>query len=208
VKPGDNWVPDQAPKKVKEAMDEFEKPTSEAFRTSRDAGHTYNLQPETIQKLRALRKDQQFHVTATNKNLGPAIMEMDVYIWQVLVHLDGRLQYREISQTTAAKLDNANYRRILLGTVDNSELDSQSRKFFAKKLCGPPNKEDQVLQPGHLQLLYFYALPKVHKNPWKTRPVVSGVSTDMEPLSQWIDTQLKQVIHLCPSYLKDGWQLV
>jgi hypothetical protein len=30
----------------------------------------------------------------------------------------------------------------------------------------------------------------------------------VEPLSQWINTQLKRVIHLCPSYLKDGWQLV
>jgi hypothetical protein len=38
--------------------------------------------------------------------------------------------------------------------------------------------------------------------------VVSGVSTVVEPLSQWINTQLKRVIHLCPSYLKDGWQLV
>ncbi len=65
-----------------------------------------------------------------------------------------------------------------------------------------------VQRPDHLQLPYFYALPKAHKSPWKTRPVVSGVSTIVEPLSQWIDTQLQRVIHLCPSYLKDGWQLV
>ena len=80
VKRGDDWTPDDAPKKVEQAMDKFEKRTSEAFHTSRDAGHTYNLQPDTIQKLRALKKDQQFRVTATDKNLGPAIMEMDVYI--------------------------------------------------------------------------------------------------------------------------------
>jgi hypothetical protein len=85
----------------------------------------------------------------------------------------------------------------------------ESRTFFTKKLCGPRNKDGQVLRPNHLQLPYFYALPKVHnKTPWKTRPVVSGVFTVVEPLSQWIDTQLKRVIHRCPSHLKDGWQLV
>ena len=208
VKRGDDWDPDLAPKKVEQAMDTFERRTAEAFRSSRNAEHTYNLPPDTIQKLRALKRDQQFRVTATDKNLGPAIMEMDVYIRQALVHLDDRQQYHEISQTTAAELDEANYRRILRGTVDNTQLDMESRTFFTKKLCGPRNKDGQVLRPDHLQLPYFYALPKVHKTPWKTRPVVSGVSTVVEPLSQWIDTQLKRVIHLCPSYLKDGWQLV
>jgi hypothetical protein len=61
--------------------------------------------------------------------------------------------------------------------------------------------------PEHLRLPYFYLLPKIHKIPWKTRPVVSGVSTVNEPLSKWIDIQLQQVIHLCPAYLKDSWQL-
>jgi hypothetical protein len=62
--------------------------------------------------------------------------------------------------------------------------------------------------PEHLWLPYFYLLPKIHKTPWKTQPVVSGVSTVNEPLSKWIDIQLQQVIHLCPAYLKDSWQLL
>ena len=169
-------------------MDNFKTQTNEAFRTSRNTEHTYNLPPETIQKLRALKKDKQFRVTATDKNLGPAIMEMDVYIRHALVHLDDRKQYRKKSQTTAAELDDANYRRILRGTVDNPHLDQESRVFFSKKLCGTRDKEGQVQRPDHLQLPYFYTLPKVHKTPWKTRPVVSGVSTVVEPLSQWIDT--------------------
>jgi hypothetical protein len=51
---------------------------------------------------------------------------MDVYIQQALVHLDDRKQYQEISETTSAKFDNANYRRILRSTVDNTKLDSES----------------------------------------------------------------------------------
>jgi hypothetical protein len=60
VKQGDDWDPDLAPKKVELAMDDFETRTTEAFSTSRNAKHAYNLPLETIQKLRALKKDQQF----------------------------------------------------------------------------------------------------------------------------------------------------
>jgi hypothetical protein len=63
VKGGDDWVPDHAPKKVEQAMDEFKKRTSEAFHTSRDAGHACNLQPERIQKLWALKKDHSNSVS-------------------------------------------------------------------------------------------------------------------------------------------------
>jgi hypothetical protein len=38
--------------------------------------------------------------------------------------------------------------------------------------------------------------------------VVSGIATVNEPLSKWIDIQLQRVIHLCPAYLKDSWQLL
>ena len=38
--------------------------------------------------------------------------------------------------------------------------------------------------------------------------MVSGISTVNEPLSKWIDIQLQRVIHLCPAYLKDSWQLL
>ena len=55
---------------------------------------------------------------------------------------------------------------------------------------------------------YFYALPKVHKEPFQTRPVVSGVSSILDPLSKWTDVQLQRVVHLCPAYLKDSWQFL
>ena len=60
-----------------------------------------------------------------------------------------------------------------------------------------------------LDLAYFYMLPKVHKIPdWKTRPVVSGVSSVLEVLSKFLDVQLQRVIYLCPCYLKDSWQFL
>jgi hypothetical protein len=42
----------------------------------------------------------------------------------------------------------------------------------------------------------------------KTRPVISCVESTMEILSTWIDNQLQRVVHLCPCYLRDSWQLL
>ena len=54
----------------------------------------------------------------------------------------------------------------------------------------------------------FYCTPKVHKTPWKTRPIMSCVNSRMGDLSKWVDTKLQQVVHLCPCYLKDSRSLL
>jgi hypothetical protein len=110
----------------------------------------------------------------------------------------------EISKDKAHALDLANFQRTLRLTVDDLRLDKESATFFTKKLCGPRDKDGIVQMPEHLHLPYFYLPPKVHKAPWKTRPVVSGVSSVNKPLSKWIDIQLQQVAHLPPPYLKDS----
>ena len=65
--------------------------------------------------------------------------------------------------------------------------------------------EDLTLQD---RLACFYLLPKVHKTPWQTRPVISQSGTLLEPHSKWLDFKLQEVKNLCPAYLKDSWELL
>ena len=58
------------------------------------------------------------------------------------------------------------------------------------------------------QLPQFYTIPKVHKTPWKTQPMVSCINSNLGHLSKWVDRQLQRVIHLCPAYLKDSDSLM
>jgi hypothetical protein len=188
-----NWDPDEAHAKIEKAITQFEKATADAFLDYRRLKYDYNLNPATLQTLRDIRLSKRFCVTATDKNLGPAILEMDQYI-----------ERTEISTRTAAELDLANNRRILKLTVDDRCMDKDSIEYFTKKLCGPHSDNGVTQMPEHLRLPYFYLIPKIHKTPWKTRSVVSGFSTVNKSLSKWIDIQLQQVIHLCPAYLKDS----
>jgi hypothetical protein len=71
-------------------------------------------------------------------------------------------------------------------------MDDESMAFFTKKLCGPGDEDDDMVQMYKLLCLaYFYLLPKAHKTPWKMHPVlVRGVSTMNEASSKWIHIQL------------------
>ena len=54
----------------------------------------------------------------------------------------------------------------------------------------------------------FYGMPKVHKSPMKLRPVTSCVGSTLQIMSTYLDHMLQKVVHLCPCYLRDSWQLL
>jgi hypothetical protein len=101
-------------------------------------------------------------------------------------------------------MNESTYQLILLYCIDDFSMDYESHLYFQWKLCGRRNANGVIQQKDGLQFQYFYVLPKVHKVPWKTHPVVSKVSLIQEALSVWINVQLQQVPYLCPAYLKDS----
>ena len=49
----------------------------------------------------------------------------------------------------------------------------------------------------------FYLLPKLHKKRCLGRPVISGCNTPTEKISAFVDRQVKPLIAVVPSYVKD-----
>jgi hypothetical protein len=84
---------------------------------------------------------------------------------------------------------------------------SPAYTFLRRAYFGHTNPSDPptVCPLAHSK---FYILPKVHKTPWKTRPVISQSGCLLENLSKWLDSELQRVVHLCPSYFKDSWELL
>jgi len=58
------------------------------------------------------------------------------------------------------------------------------------------------------RLPQFYVTPKVHKTPWKTRPIVSCIGSNIEVMSKYLDYQLQRVVHHCPTRLQDSAHLL
>ena len=49
---------------------------------------------------------------------------------------------------------------------------------------------------------------KVHKKPWKMRPIVCCVGYMMNSWSKWRDNWLQKLKHLIPTYIKDSQQVL
>eukprot|EP00957_Ditylum_brightwellii_P108956 8311845-Ditylum_brightwellii.AAC.1 len=53
----------------------------------------------------------------------------------------------------------------------------------------------------------FYILAKVHKNPWKTCPVVSCAGSLLAAVSTLLDFHLQKLRKFLPSFMKDSADL-
>eukprot|EP00957_Ditylum_brightwellii_P152491 11607403-Ditylum_brightwellii.AAC.1 len=53
----------------------------------------------------------------------------------------------------------------------------------------------------------FYILAKVHKIPWKTRPVVSCAGSLITVVLTWLDFHLQKLRKVLPSFIKDSADL-
>jgi hypothetical protein len=109
-----------------------------------------------LQVLTELKSNNGIIIKPTDKNLGPAVMQKDAYIRQVLEeHLltDDYLQLTE--EETKCKIDNL--KLTLISLINNSQnfLSQAERTFFQRSF---------KLQN---RLPIFYGLPKVHKGPVK-----------------------------------------
>lgn len=65
--------------------------------------------------------------------------------------------------------------------------------------------EYKYMTPANPKRPVLYTLPKIHKdlqNP-PGRPIVSGIGSVTEPMSQFVDSHIKDLVHSLPSYLRD-----
>lgn len=54
----------------------------------------------------------------------------------------------------------------------------------------------------------FYGLPKIHKSPWKLRPITPAHSLPSSPICSWIVDELRPVLDECPFVLRDSRTLI
>lgn len=203
------WKLDLAAKVIEDAVNAFERNTNEDYQESKRTSLVYNINENSIEMLRIVKRKRQLIVTATDKGLGTAVMECKQYTRRALEdHLNNTSNYKEIQEAEAKLINETNYRWICERFIDRPKPNTVSANenlLFPHSLCGLRAKYGITNMQASLQLPYFYILPNVHKTPWATRPVVSRVSTVLEPLSKSVDIQLQRIVHLYPVYLKDSW---
>ena len=163
---------------------------------------TNNLNPLQLQVVTELKQNQQIVTLLADKNLGPVVMDRSTYIKRVLTeHLLDTDTYDQISPTYAhTHLQEIHDR--LLSIFDNpysnlqNSLSSSEKNFFKR-----------ALHLKQYRIPTFYGLVKIHKSPWKLRPVVSCCGSLLAKVSSWIDFHLQSIRYAIPSYIKDSEEL-
>jgi hypothetical protein len=159
---------------------------------------------------RLLRRGSELVVRPSDKGLGPSAMTVDWYKQQVRQH--------HLGDATAYFPDHRPHRTILravfvgsrtlagavAGAVGSAAIDRWVSAYY------PPDPEDDDdFVPGNYHVARMYLLPKVHKTPVASRPIVASHSYVTTPLSKVIAEILQPVVERnCPWLVRDTSDLL
>lgn len=161
-------------------------------------GHP-NLLPLQESTLQFFKTSSKYLVTKTDKNLGPAIIERDIYIQRAFQdHLLDPVTYRQLPDDEADYLLNKVTTQSMTFIYKNFKGGHPTRSFLIRSL----EFDDPMKRFAH-----FYIIPKIHKSPWKTRPIVSYSGSLLHGMGKYLDTILQPYAQAVPSYTKSSYEL-
>jgi hypothetical protein len=195
-----SWNPEPAPLDIEDKITNFEKQLKNHQKNiiSRNQGRNLrNLTYPQSVTLRLLKLDDNLTIKNTDKNLGPAIMETEAYIVQVLKEHLLTKDYVRLSEVTARHRINNLIRFLKALITENYKLLSKAEVTYFQR-----SFKKQYRIP------IFYGLPKVHKTPVTLRPVVSSSSSFLSVFSVWLDLKMKDLLPLVKSYIKNSMTII
>jgi hypothetical protein len=156
-----------------------------------------NLLPLQRTTLSHLRQNHNLVIFPSDKNLGPAIIDRQTYIKRAFSeHLSDTSTYRQLTPQVADNRIKA-IRKIITNFINSHfKKGNPDRTYLQRTL-------DNCTDP----FAYFYLLAKVHKTPWKTRPIISVSGSILQGLGRWVDCQLKIVCQHLPFVIRSSHQL-
>jgi len=195
-----NWNPEPAPNNIEEKITQFEKllkTKQNQFVTKHANTNLRNLTMQQSLTLRQLKQHNSFTIKPTDKNLGPAILDTQTYIRQILQEHLLTKDYQRLSPESAKQLlRNLSTTLKSLITSNATKLTKAELTYFQRSLT------------NHHRIPIFYGLPKVHKTPFSLRPVVSTSGSLLAIFSTWLDFKMKDLLPYVLSYTKNSESII
>jgi hypothetical protein len=194
--PKDDWDPDinELPREFRARVNLFLKKLGTLFQQKR-APSNLTLHQERL--LDTLQKSDDFIVLPSDKNLGPCIIERSRYIQAALDHLSDDATYKRLEPQDALQAINALENNLLTFLSDYHHCFSKEDNNFLWRSLNVADK-----------FSYFYITAKVHKTPWKPRPITSTAGSITHGLGRWVDQELKPIVNKLPSYIRSSTHLL
>ena len=149
-------------------------------------------------KLLLARKDVL--VTLTDKNLGYAVVDIHWYNTAILSHLEDDTTYKEVTDT---------FLRVDQGKSASKALFEEMLLFIEEYKNFISDREIKWMsQKKDWAPIRFYILPKIHKKPYKSRPITPSMTWVTYHLSEWIAYELNPYMKASKIILRDSGDLV
>lgn len=152
-----------------------------------------NLSPEERRAITKLRKNTDITIKKADKGSAIVVEDTAQYI------LDGK---KHLSDTTAYKIILEDPTPGLVNSINRLTREMHQKGFIDH------HTRDYLLLEEPVRTQHIYFLKKLHKNPIKVRPIVSGCSGPTEKLSEFMDHHLKPLVRETKSYIRDSKSLI
>jgi Reverse transcriptase (RNA-dependent DNA polymerase). len=151
-----------------------------------------NLGPKALLALKTAFDDPTTMVLPTDKNLGLCVVDTEWYRTQARKHLEDVNTYSICDYYPPMGVREL---QSLVEALDSTaELSKQERRWLT------PSDDPLVLE----KIPRLKILPKIHKLPVSSRPIVPTFGTLLSNASIWVDHQLQSLLPLFPWVLPDS----
>jgi hypothetical protein len=136
-----NWNPPPAPTLIEEKITEFEKLLKKSHKTLVEKAtrtNSSNLTPLQAHALKSLKNNKNIVIKPTDKNLGPAVIDLKQYLHQILnEHLLSK-DYKQLTrQSTLSKMEDI--KNTLKTSSKNTITHSQRQKSPTSNIASKCN---------------------------------------------------------------------
>ena len=209
------WVPPRASaciesylSHVKLSMHNAVANPSTMNRNKKHCNHVHNNAFKTkmvrnliLRTIRNLLNDNSILFKKCDKNLGISVVPRIWYEQQALAQLTDINTYTPIDDDTIPTMSTLfdKLRAIING--HNLPIDVKNFLFRTELTCDNPSTTP-------VQLSKFYLLPKIHKTPISTRPIVASMASCTFTTSKYIDYILQPVMRSIPRIMRSSTDLL
>jgi hypothetical protein len=156
-----------------------------------------NMLPYQRKILSELQQSKTHVIINADKNLGPCIIERKQYIMRALNdHLLDNTTYKQLTLPQAKQH---------IQTIENRL--SQFLEYYGRKLDSSDIKYLKKTADVKDHFPKFYVTAKVHKTPWKTRPIVSVCGSILDGMGRWVDKILQPFFNATTSAIRSSTTL-
>ena len=163
--------------------------------------NTTRITPSKFKLIDKFKSHDKVIFIEADKNLGGSILLRDTYISRgISEHLGDTNVYKPLTKRQATTHLNVLRNKVtaFISRWRGLRVLTKAETVYLQRAI--ENNPDQFAR--------FRMSLKIHKTPWKLRPIVCSAGTFINNLSCWLDYQLQKLKHLLPTYIKDSGQLL